>query len=65
MKYLSGGDRLTPMRMAVLLWLCTLPLVALLVLPIFGWQAAISVAAVLLVAFITACWVICANPHRY
>ena len=47
------------MLTSLLLWLCTLPIVGLLILPWLGARVAIIVAAVLLVASVTACYAIC------
>jgi len=48
------------MTTSLLLWLCTLPLIGVLVLPWFGARVAAVVAGVLLVASATACYAICA-----
>ncbi len=47
------------MLTSLLLWLCTLPLVGLLVLPWFGARVAVITAAALLVASVTACYAVC------
>lgn len=47
------------MLTSLLLWLCTLPLVGLLVLPWFGTRAAVLTAAALLVASVAACYGVC------
>ncbi|HET8679101.1 MAG TPA: hypothetical protein VFM39_03210 [bacterium] len=56
------------MLTGLLLWLCSLPLIGLLVLPGFGTRAALVVAAVLLAAVGVACYGICvwqvAVPRR-
>jgi len=51
------------MGMAVLLWVCTLPLVVILILPFFGVQVAIWTAVGLLAAALIVCWTICAGPR--
>jgi hypothetical protein len=40
-------------------WLCTLPLVTILIMPWLGWQATLMAAAVLLVVALLACWGAC------
>jgi uncharacterized membrane protein YqjE len=47
------------MALAIVLWLCSLPLIALLVLPLFGPTVALSTALTLLVVFLVLCWVFC------
>lgn len=44
----AKSDHWTTMGLTLLVWLCTLPLLALLVLPFFGWQVAGLVALGLL-----------------
>ncbi|MCL6554353.1 MAG: hypothetical protein K6W08_14720 [Firmicutes bacterium] len=52
-------DRATAMLTGLLLWLCTLPLVGLLVLPWFGARTAVVGALVLLVVIVAACYALC------
>ncbi len=52
-------DHSSWMLTSLLLWLCTLPIVGLLVLPWLGTRVAIIVAAGLLVASLSACYGIC------
>jgi uncharacterized membrane protein (DUF4010 family) len=40
-------------------WLCTLPLVALLIVPFFGLKVAGSVALVLFLLMLVVCWYLC------
>lgn len=47
------------MSLALLLWLCSLPIVGLIVLPLFGLAAAGWAALVLLVVVLAACWLLC------
>lgn len=47
------------MALALVLWLCSLPLVALLVIPFFGLKAAAVVALVLFLVAMAVCWGIC------
>lgn len=53
-------DHISWMTTSALLWLCTLPLIGVLVLPWFGARVAVVAAVVLLVASVTACYAICA-----
>lgn len=46
------------MALTIVLWLCSLPLIALL-LPLFGPTMALSIALALLVVFLVLCWVVC------
>jgi hypothetical protein len=45
--------------MTLTLWLCTLPLVAFVVLLFWGSRAALVSAMVLLVAMLFICWMLC------
>ncbi len=47
------------MALAITIWLCTLPLVGLLVVPIFGLKAGLIVAVVLFIVAMVICWGIC------
>jgi hypothetical protein len=47
------------MALAVILWLCTLPLVALVIIPVLGVQAGIVAALSLLVGAMAICWGLC------
>lgn len=51
-----------PLITALLVWLCTLPLIGLVILPFFGLQAAAIVAAGLLVLVLLICWTLCGWP---
>ena len=53
------------MGMALLLWVCTLPLVAIFVLPFFGVQIAVGTVVALLAASLIICRIICASPRQY
>ncbi|MGH2359165.1 MAG: hypothetical protein ACRDGM_01305 [bacterium] len=57
-------DRMTWMLTGLLLWLCSLPLIGLLVLPWFGARVALIVAGVLLGVMVAACYVICGWQSR-
>ncbi len=66
--YARKGDwepvegRFETMVLALAVWLCTLPLVGLLVLPFFGLKVAGLIALGLLFVALIACWLICAWP---
>ena len=47
------------MALTLIVWLCTLPLVALAVVPFFGLTVAAAVAAVLFFVAMAICWGIC------
>ncbi len=49
----------TPVILAVFVWVCTLPLVGLLVVPFLGWGVGLTVAAALLIIFLVMCWLLC------
>lgn len=63
MKHVLGQDT-TPMGMALLLWVCTLPVVAIFVLPYFGVDVAAWTVVGLLAAVLIVCRIICAGPRR-
>ena len=44
------------MAQAVILWLCSLPAVALVIIPVLGVQAGIVAALLLLVGAMAICW---------
>lgn len=48
-----------PLVLALLVWLCALPLVGVVILPTFGIQVAVIVAAGLLVLMLLICWALC------
>ena len=47
------------LALATVIWMCTLPLVGLLVLPFFGLKISLLVAAVLLIFMLVVYWGIC------
>ena len=47
------------MALAITIWMCTLPLVGLLVIPFFGLKVGLIVAAALFIAAMLVCWGIC------
>ncbi|MBI4303235.1 MAG: hypothetical protein HY665_02705 [Chloroflexi bacterium] len=44
---------------ALIMWLCALPLLALLAAPFLGWKVAALLAGFLLIADLVICWLIC------
>jgi hypothetical protein len=52
------------MALSLVVWLCSLPLVAIFILPFFGLPAAISVSVGLLIFALIACWGICWWPSQ-
>ncbi len=52
------------MALTLVVWLCSLPLVAIFVIPFFGLMVAIGVAAALLVLALIVCWRICWWPKK-
>lgn len=51
-----------PLITALLVWLCTVPLIALVILPFFGLPVAVAVAAGLLLLALLVCWALCWWP---
>jgi len=47
------------MALAIILWICTLPLVGLLVVPFFGLKVGLVTAAALFITAMVICWGIC------
>jgi hypothetical protein len=47
------------MALALMLWLCSLPMVALLVIPFFGLKVTAVVALILFLVMMAVCWGIC------
>jgi len=47
------------MGLTLTMWLCTLPLIVFVIGPLFGRQAAISVAIGLLTIMLAVCWLSC------
>ena len=55
-RFLPGIDT---MGLTLTMWICTLPLIAVVIGPLFGRQAAISVAIGLLILMLAVCWLNC------
>lgn len=51
--------RFDDMILAVVVWMCTLPLIGLFVLPFLGWKVSLLVATGLLITLLIICWGIC------
>ena len=49
----------TPLFLALMLWICTLPLIAIIALPFLGLKITLYLAGFLLVADLIACRVLC------
>jgi len=49
----------TNLFLALMLWLCMLPLLALIVYPFLGWKITLYLAGFLLIADLVACWFLC------
>jgi len=47
------------MALALIIWLCSLPLFALIVVPLFGARVALVAAILLLILVMIVCWGIC------
>ena len=55
-RFLPGLDT---MGLTLAMWMCTLPLIAFVIVPLFGGQVAISVAIGLLILMLVFCWLSC------
>lgn len=55
-KFKSGLD---DMALAFIIWMCTLPLVGLLVVPFFGLKVGLIFAGALFIAAMVICWGVC------
>lgn len=47
------------MALTIVVWLCSLPLIVLVVLPLFSLQVAVVAALVLFFVMLAVCWGIC------
>lgn len=56
---MKQGFQLETMGLSFLIWLCSLPLIWLIVSPRFGLKTAGTVAAVLLLVLTAICWFLC------
>lgn len=54
------SDSSTTMLLTLVVWACTLPLIAFFVLPFFGLKVAGLLAVGLLIALLVICWALCA-----
>jgi len=54
-----GGDRHEVMLLSLVAWLCSLPLLALLVQPFLGWRTTAAVGLSWLILLLVECFVIC------
>ena len=53
------GSHSDSMTLALAIWLCSLPLVLLIVVPLLGWTAAGLAALVFLLVAMVLCWGVC------
>jgi hypothetical protein len=53
------GLELDDMIVALLIWLCTLPLIGILIVPFLGWQVGLAAAVLLFILAMIVCWGIC------
>lgn len=51
--------KMAPLLMAFFIWFCTVPFVALLIVPGFGWSAGATILSGILAALLAACLAIC------
>ncbi len=58
------GFQSDTMALTLVVWLCSLPLVAIFVIPFFGLKVAAGVAVGLLVFALIVCWGICWWPKQ-
>lgn len=59
----------TYLFLALMLWVCSLPLIAILAFPFLGWKISLLLAGLLLLAALVACRFLCAfrppkNPEN-
>lgn len=47
------------MGLILVVWLCALPFIGLVIVPLFGGKVAVIVAALLLIAMLLYCWGYC------
>ena len=55
----TKADLPATMALTLVLWLCSLVLVGLVIVPLLGWQIAWIVAIGLLLVFVALCWGVC------
>jgi hypothetical protein len=53
------GLELDDMIVALLIWLCILPLIRILIVPFLGWQVGLAAAILLFILAMIVCWGIC------
>lgn len=47
------------MAIALLIWLCSLPLIGILIIPFLGWQVGLASAILLFILAVIVCWGVC------
>jgi uncharacterized membrane protein (DUF485 family) len=48
-----------PVMLALIVWLCTFPIVVAVGVPLLGWKLALTAAFGLLLGILLVCWVLC------
>lgn len=54
-----SGTGFDTMGIVLILWICTLPFIGLIVVPLFGPQIGTDIAVGLLIAMLLICWGLC------
>lgn len=52
----------TTLFLTVMLWVCVTPLVLVVIVPLFGWEAGLVAVALTLLIALALCWGICVFP---
>ncbi len=60
---IASGFHDTTMLLALVVWMCAVPLVLVLTLPFFGWQGGLTAAVVTFLLALALCWVVCLYPQ--
>jgi len=55
----SFASHFDDMALAIVIWICTLPLVGLVVIPFFGLKVSLLVATGALIFILVICWGMC------
>ncbi|OGF53346.1 MAG: hypothetical protein A2Z21_07865 [Candidatus Fraserbacteria bacterium RBG_16_55_9] len=58
------SDHWTTMALTLLVWLCTLPVIFLVVTPLWNWKVAGLAALALLMILLPVCWAICSFRNQ-
>ncbi|MBI5035040.1 MAG: hypothetical protein HZB51_31335 [Chloroflexi bacterium] len=57
-----NGCHDTTMVLTSMLWVCILPVVLILTIPVFGWQGGLTAAAISFFIMLALCWGVCLFP---